>query len=159
MPKLTQDMKQVLKRQPVVLVATSDDRRLPNVSPKGILKVVDDDKLVFASLFSAKTEANLSANPNMAVAAVDLQGYEGYQFKGRAELIHDGPLFDEIVDLLARGQKGRRPMELWFEKVARELVAALARVGRPGVRPRNAIVLHVEEIWNLAPGREDEVWR
>lgn len=159
MPKLTQDMKQVLKRQPVALVATSDDQRLPNVSPKGILKVVDDDKLVFASLCSFKTEANLSANPNMAVAAVDPQTYEGFQFKGWAELIYEGPLFDEIVDLLARGQKGRQPMELWFEKVARELVAALGWLGRPSVRPRNAIVLHIEEIWNLAPGREDEVWR
>jgi predicted pyridoxine 5'-phosphate oxidase superfamily flavin-nucleotide-binding protein len=46
MPKLTREMKQVLKRQPVALVATSDDQRLPNVSPKGILKIVDDDKLV-----------------------------------------------------------------------------------------------------------------
>ena len=158
MPKLTQDMMQVLKRQPVALLVTSDDRRLPNVSPKGILKVVDDDKLVFASLFSVKAEANLSANPNVAVAAVDPQTYEGYQFKGWAELIHEGPLFDEIVDLLARGQYGRQPMELWFERVARELMTALGSAGRPGVRPRNAIVLHIEEIWNLAPGREDEVW-
>ena len=158
MPKLTQDMMQVLKRQPVALVVTSDDRRLPRVSPKGILKVIDDDKLVFASLFSVKAEANLSANPNVAVAAVDPQTYEGYQFNGWAELIHEGRLFDEIVDLLARGQNGQQPMELWFERVARELVTALGRVDRPGVRPRNAIVLHIEEIWNLAPGREDEVW-
>lgn len=159
MPKLTQHMKQVLKQQPVVLVATSDDQGLPNVSPKGALRVVNDDKLVFANLFSLKTGANLLANPNVAVAAVDPQTYEGYQFKGWAELIDEGPLFDEIVNLLARGQNGPQPMELWFEKAARELMAALGRAGRTPVLPSSAVVLHIEEIWNLAPGREGEVWR
>jgi predicted pyridoxine 5'-phosphate oxidase superfamily flavin-nucleotide-binding protein len=159
MPKLTQHMKQVLKQQPVVLVATSDSQGQPNVSPKGALKIVDDDKLVFADLFSLKTRANLQANPSVAVAAVDPQTYQGYQFKGRAELMDDGPLFEEIVNLLARGRKGPQPMELWYEKTARELMAALGRAGRPGVRPSHAVVLHIEEIWNLAPGHEGEVWR
>jgi hypothetical protein len=159
MPKLTQHMKQVLKQQPVILVATSDGLGQPNVSAKGALKVVDDDKLAFAILFSLKTRANLHANPNVAVAAVDPQTYEGYQFKGWAELIDQGPLFEEIATLLARGSNGPQPMELWFEKAAREVMAALGRAGRPAARPSHAVVLHIEEIWNLAPGHEGEVWR
>jgi hypothetical protein len=50
-------------------------------------------------------------------------------------------------------------MELWFEKAARGLLAAFERAGRREIRPRHAVVLHIEEIWNLAPGHEDEVWR
>jgi hypothetical protein len=159
MPKLTQHMKQVLKQQPVILVATSDGQGQPNVSPKGALKIVDDDKLVFADLFSLKTRANLQTNPSVAVAVVDPQTYEGYQFKGRAELVGEGPLFDEISNLLARGSNGPQPMELWFEKAAREVMVALGRAGRPGGRPSHAVVLHIEEIWNLAPGHEREVRR
>jgi predicted pyridoxine 5'-phosphate oxidase superfamily flavin-nucleotide-binding protein len=159
MPKLTQHMKQVLRQQPVLLVATSDGLGQLNISPKGALKVVDDDKLVFADLCSLKTQANLRANPNVAVALVDPQTYEGYQFKGRAELVGEGPLFDEITNLLARGSNGPQPMELWFEKAAREVIAALGRAGQPGVRPSHAVVLHIEEIWNLAPGHEGEIWR
>jgi hypothetical protein len=159
MPKLTQHMKQVLKQQPVVLVATSDSQGQPSISPKGALKIVNDDKLVFANMFSPKPGANLRASPHIAVAAVDPQTYEGYQFKGWTELVDEGPLFDEIVNLLARGQNGPQPMELWFEKAARELMAALGRAGLSGVRPSSAVVLHIEEIWNLAPGREGEVWR
>ena len=159
MPKLTQHMKQVLKHQPVVLVATRDDEGRPNVSPKGVLKIVDDDKLVFADLFSFKTQANLRADPRLAVAAVDLQTYEGYQFKGQAELLNEGPLFEEISSLLAHGKEGPRPMELWFEKASRELMAAQGRAGRNGVQPSHIIVLHIEEIWNLTPGHEGEVWR
>lgn len=158
MPKLTQHMKQVLKHQPVVLVATRDDQGRPNVSPKGVLKIVDDDKLVFADLFSFKTQANLQTDPRLAVAAVDLQTYEGYQFKGQAELVDEGPLFEEISQLLAHGKGGPQPMELWFERASRELMAAQGRAGRNKAQPNQIIVLHIEEIWNLTPGHEGEVW-
>ena len=159
MPKLTRHMKQVLKRQPVVFIATSDGQGHLNVSPKGALGILDDDKLVFADLLSLKTRGNLQANPIVAVAAVDLQTYEGYQFKGRADLLDEGPLFEEIAELLARSTNdGWQPMQLWFEKAARGLMAALGRAGQPGVRLNHAIVLHIEEIWNLAPGCEDQVW-
>lgn len=159
MPKLTQQMKQVIKQQPVVFVATSDTLGQPNVSPKGALKIVDDDKLVFADLCSFKTRSNLQTNPRMAVAVVDPQSYVGYQFRGWAELMDEGPLFDELSHLLARGPTGPQPMELWFEKAARELTVALARTGQPVVRPSQVVILHIEEIWNLTPGHEGEVWR
>jgi len=159
MPKLTHHMKQVLKQQPVLFVATSDGQGQLNISPTGALKVVDDDKLVFAALCSPKTQANLRANPSVAVALVDPETYEGYQFKGRVELVGEGPLFDEISSALARGSNGPQPMELWFEKSARKVMAALRRAGQPGVRLSHAVVLHIEEIWNLAPGHEEEVWR
>jgi len=159
MPKLTLRMKQVLKQQPIILVATCDAYGQPNVSAKGALGILDNDKLVFADLYSYKTRANLRANPRMAVAAVDPETYEAYQFKGWAETVEEGPLYDQVGSLLDRGRGGPRPMELWFERAARTLVTALARAGRVGVWPHCAVVLHIEEIWNLAPGHEGEVWR
>jgi uncharacterized protein len=159
MPQLTQHMRQILKQQPVVLFATADGQGRPNVSPKGALKIVDEDKLVFVDLFSLKTRTNLQANPSVAIAVLDPRTYEGYQFKGQAELLAEGSLFEEIGNLLACCSEARLPMEQWFEKTAREVMTALARAGRAGVRPSHAIVLTIEEIWNLAPGHEGEVWR
>jgi hypothetical protein len=159
MTKLTEQMKQLIKQQPVVFVATSDGLGRPNVSPKGTLSILDDDKLVFADLFSLKTRANLRANPHLALAVVDPQALEGYQIKGRAELLDQGPLYERVADLLARSEYGPQPMELWFEKAARGIVAALGRAGRSPVRLSHAVVLHIEEIWNLAPGHEQEVWQ
>jgi predicted pyridoxine 5'-phosphate oxidase superfamily flavin-nucleotide-binding protein len=158
-PKLTQHMQEVLKRQPVVFVATGSDQGQLNVSPKGTLKIVDGDKLVFADLSSLKTRSNLQANPDLAVAVVDLETYEGYQLRGWAELLDEGPLFEEIANLLARSTNERPPMELWFESAARGLMTALGRAGRAGARPSHAVVVHIEEIWNLTPGYEGEVWR
>ena len=91
------------------------------------------------------------------MAAVDPQTYEGYQFKGYAELVDEGPLFEEISNLLAHGRGGPQPMELWFERAARELMAALSRAGMSGVTPNYVVVLHIEEIRNLTPGHGGKV--
>lgn len=159
MLKLTPHMKEVLKQQPVAFVATSDAQGWPNVSPKGIVRATDDGKLIFADLCSLKTRSNLRVNTTAAVAVVIPHTQEGYQFKGTVELIDKGPLFEEMADLLARCAEGPRFMELPFEKVARETMTALAPAGSPAPRPTYAVVLHVEEVWNLTPGHETEVWR
>ena len=68
-------------------------------------------------------------------------------------------MFKEISNLLARGRSGPQPRELWFKGAARELMAALGRAGRNGVRPSYAVVLHIEKIWNPTPGHEGKAWR
>jgi len=159
MIKLTPQMRQVLRRQPVVLVATTDGSGQLNVSPKIAFPAMSDSILVFADLCSTTTWANLQVNRSAAVATVIPDTHEGYQFKGQAELLREGPLFEDLLRVLAHCTEGPRPMELPFEKAAREVLAALARAGRPAARPNHALVLHIEEIWNLMPGHETEVWR
>ncbi len=159
MAKLTPEMQDLIRYQPIGFVATVGADGQPNVSPKGALKIVDDETLAFADLFSLKTRANLAANPAVAVAIADLESYEGYQFRGRAELLERGPIYDEVAALFERPQYGPQPLELLFEKAVRGLAEALKRANRSGYRPRNVILVHIEEIWNLAPGHESEVWR
>ena len=68
-------------------------------------------------------------------------------------------IFEEITKPLSRDANGPQPTAFWFEKAARQVVAALRRAGQPVIRSSNAIVLHIQEIWYLAPGHEREVWR
>jgi uncharacterized protein len=157
--KLTEHMKQLIKQHPVVIVATNDDPGRPNVCPKGVLQILDDDKLVFADLLSQQARANLKEHPNLALAVVDPGMFEGYQISGSAEFLEQGPLYERIAELLARSCDGPQPMETWSEKSARGLMAALGRAGHSHLRPSRVVVLHVEEIWNLTPGHEGEVWR
>ena len=159
MIKLTPQMRQVLRRQPVVLVATTDGSGQLNVSPKIAFPAVSDSILVFADLCSTTTWTNLRVNPGAVVATVLPDTHEGYQFKGRAEMLREGPLFEDLLRVLAHCSEGPRPMELPFEKAARETLDARARAGRPGKLPAYVVVLHVDEIQNLTPGHETEVWR
>lgn len=97
MTKLTQEMRDLIETQKVCFVATADKRGRANVSPKGSIYVVDDETLAFADLYSKKTRENLMANPHIALAVVDLKGLTGYQFKGKAELIEEGNIYNDVV--------------------------------------------------------------
>jgi hypothetical protein len=97
MSKLTKEMKDLIEVQKVCFVATADQNGKTNVSPKGSIYVVDDETLAFADLYSKKTRANLKVNPHIALAVVDLKGFKGYQFKGKAELLEEGNIFNDVV--------------------------------------------------------------
>ena len=88
-------------------VATASPDGVPNTTPKGTVQVLDDEHLIFADLFSLKTRDNLQKNPKVAVTVVDLEKYKGYQFKGSAQLVDSGPVFDQVVEQLKKA-----PMQL-----------------------------------------------
>jgi len=98
MAKLTQEMKDFFeKREPgIVFVGTATKKGVPNVAAKGtFIKVIDDETLVFANVFSRKTLDNVKENPLVAMAVVNVKTFKGYQFKGRAKIVEGGELLEE----------------------------------------------------------------
>ena len=89
--------------------------------------MIDDQTLLYADIFPVKTSANLQKNTQIAIGVVE--NGKGYQFKGTAELLTSGPLYDQLKALLA-------------EK-------------KPGLPvPKHAVKITVEEIYSLTPGPE-----
>jgi len=88
-------------------LATASPDGVPNTTPKGTVQVIDDEHIIFADLFSLKTRDNLQKNPKVAVTVVDLEKYKGFQFKGSAQLVDSGPMFDQMVEQLKKA-----PMQL-----------------------------------------------
>ena len=97
MAKLTEEMRNLIETQKVCFVATADRQGRPNVSPKGSIYVVDDETLAFADLYSQKTRENLRSNPHIAVAVADLKALRGYQFRGKAELLTEGNVYNDVL--------------------------------------------------------------
>ncbi len=81
-------------------VATASKAGMPNIAIKGSLRVLDDEHLVFADLFSLKTRKNLEENPQVAVMVFDGESRTGYSLKGQAEMIAQGPLYDQIAEAI-----------------------------------------------------------
>jgi predicted pyridoxine 5'-phosphate oxidase superfamily flavin-nucleotide-binding protein len=102
-------------------VATASRDGEPNVTPKGSLKLLDDQHVVFADLFSVKTRKNLAENAKVAVTVVDTATYKGYQLKGTAEIVTSGPLFDQTSKDLKESMKGLPPVR-YVVKIAVEAV-------------------------------------
>ncbi len=81
-------------------VATATRAGVPNVTPKGTVKILDAQHIIFADLFSLKTRRNLEENPQVAVTVIDPATAKGYQLKGTAELLSSGALFELMAGQL-----------------------------------------------------------
>jgi hypothetical protein len=68
---LTADMRAVIQAAHLCFAATVSPDGMPNVSPKGTIRVWDDQHLFFLDLASPGTRANLQARPWMELNVVD----------------------------------------------------------------------------------------
>jgi uncharacterized protein len=102
-------------------VATATKEGVPNVTPKGTVRVLDDQHVIFADLFSLKTRQNLEQNPRVAVTVIDPATAHGYQVKGTAELVSSGPLYDQMAEELKQ-KKPSLPPPMYVVKIAVESV-------------------------------------
>ena len=103
---LTSDMKRVVEEQRLGFVATVCTDGTPNLSPKGTTAVWDDDHLVFANIRSPGTIANLRQNAAVEVNVVDPFLRKGYRFKGVADVLESGALYDKAIAFYeARGSR------------------------------------------------------
>jgi predicted pyridoxine 5'-phosphate oxidase superfamily flavin-nucleotide-binding protein len=103
---LTADMKRVIAEQRLGFIATVCPDGSPNLSPKGTTEVWDDDHLIFADIRSPGTIANLRQNPGIEINVVDYYARKGYRFKGIADIITEGPVFEKV--LAQRKERGAR---------------------------------------------------
>src|SRR5438552_2186134 len=94
---LTEAMKQLVEEQRLGYVATVCPDGTPNLSPKGTTTVWDDEHLVFADLRSPNTVANLRHNPMVEINVVDPLRRKGYRFKGPAQVLTEGDLYEQII--------------------------------------------------------------
>lgn len=78
----------------------------PNVVPVAFKDVTEDGKLVVGDVFLETTISNIKANGKVAVSACNGQTMEGYQIKGTAEYITDGPIVDTFKKLVSDMFKG-----------------------------------------------------
>jgi len=101
MAKIPKEVQEFVKDK-MAWVATASPDGVPNATPKGSTRIMDDEHIVFADLFSLKTRDNLQKNPKVAVTVVDLEKFKGYQFKGAAQLVDSGPIFDKVVEDLKK---------------------------------------------------------
>ncbi len=91
----------ILKNDDVVLVGSVDSRGVPNISPRFVLAVIENEKLVFADAFKNKTFDNIKAWNRVTVAVMDRETMGGFQLKGYAEEVDD----DDLVELARKKLK------------------------------------------------------
>jgi uncharacterized protein len=90
----------------------------PNLSPKGSLKLLDDNHLLFADIASPNTTRNLRHNPAIEINIVDPLIRCGLGFKGVAELSTDPALIKITGEDLGAEYPVRLAVKIRVEKAA-----------------------------------------
>jgi len=94
---LTQEISEFVNKTKLGFIATICPDGTPNLSPKGTTIAWDEDHLAFADIYSPGTISNLLANPAIEINVVDVFSRKGFRFKGTAEVLQNGQVFDEIL--------------------------------------------------------------
>jgi len=95
----------LLKEQLWFLGTYSDE---PNAVPVAFKDVTADGKLVVGDVFLDTTLSNIKANGKIAVSACNEVTMEGYQIKGKAEYVTEGPVVDTFKKLVSDVFKGTK---------------------------------------------------
>lgn len=93
----------LLKEQMWYLATYSTE---PNAVPVAFKDVTDDGKLIVGDVFLETTINNIKANGKIAVSASNASTMEGYQIKGTAQYITEGPIVDTFKKMVSDMFKG-----------------------------------------------------
>ncbi len=96
MAKMTEEVIKAIGEYKPALVATADKNGMPNVSLKGSLRLLDDERVVFVNLRSPRTVKNLQENPFISATAFDPATRKGWRVWGKAEIVTSGALFEKF---------------------------------------------------------------
>lgn len=89
---LDEKAKKVFQDQKTWFLATCGEEL--NVVPIGLTAVLDDGKMVLGDTGSVLSVANIKASGKAAIAAVVADPLSGYQVKGSAEYVEEGPIVE-----------------------------------------------------------------
>jgi hypothetical protein len=103
----------IIKQGHVVLVGSVSADGIPNISPRYVLGVLENEKLLFADAFTNKTFHNINAWPRVSVAIFDRDTQGGYQLKGSAEDVKDARLLSQAETRLKEFGIHEKPKKVW----------------------------------------------
>jgi hypothetical protein len=126
MVKMDPEVIETLEKQWPIPFATASSEGKPNVVFMGILKIKDEETLVFADNFFNQTATNLAENPFASVVCWTKDPRKSYQIKGRVAFAEDGPIFEEMAESV--------------------------RARKPDLQMRRAVILKVEEVYEANSG-------
>ena len=117
MTTINDELKKAISEIKPSLMATASKDGHPNVSPKGSLRVHDDQHLIFADLRSPQTVKNLAENPNVSAIGLNTTTMKGWRIWGKAvEIMTSGEIFDELSKEYAKKGKIKHVVKIFVEK-------------------------------------------
>lgn len=81
------NIKEYADKSALCWLATADNNGLPNVSPKEIFLLFNDNTVLIANIASPQSEKNIRQNSNVCVSFIDIFEQKGYKLTGTAQIM------------------------------------------------------------------------
>lgn len=152
--ELNRAMAKLLSKHKIVMVSSASKDGKPNASLKGIVEVLPAEGIIyFLDLYSQKTRNNLLENPQVSISVADIEGFEGYQFKGIVEMINDGEMFKKYIKKWER-QRTVLLIERMIKNVQKGSSHGRHELFLP--EPKYLVKVRVTEIYDLLPHSDSQ---
>jgi len=138
-----------LRTQGFVVVSSIDKNGFPHSSCKDIVKINPAGEIYLMDVYHGLTSENIGNNPHVSISAVDEHKFTGYCLKGKARMIQDEMISQEIIKIWEDNITSRLA-----KRLLRNLAQDKSQRHHPEAslpQPKHIIVMEVEQIVNLAP--------
>ncbi len=100
--KINSEIKSCIEKSVLCWLATADKQAKPNVSPKEIFSLYDDEHIVIADIASPVSVRNIKNNPEVCSSVVDVFSQSGFKITGTARVCApDDSLYPSLMSPLS----------------------------------------------------------
>jgi general stress protein 26 len=149
MKELAREVLHFFQKQNFVIVTTIDDNGIPHSSCKGIVSIDPEGKLYLLDVYTGSTQKNLRKRPEINITAVDEHRFAGFCMKGRAYIVKEQELNEDILKLWKDKIAGRVS-----HRIIKKIHGEKGHPAHPEIllpHPKYLISMEVEEIIDLTP--------
>lgn len=112
---ITSEVREAVERSVLCWMATSDEDGQPNVSPKEMFAIADNECIVVANIASPKSARNLQVNEKVCLSFIDVFVQKGFKVVGIAtDVKQSEPEFSKWVAPLRAMAGDRFPIHSVF---------------------------------------------
>ncbi|OGX53258.1 MAG: hypothetical protein A2267_03615 [Omnitrophica WOR_2 bacterium RIFOXYA12_FULL_38_10] len=148
--KLPDEIVRFLDEQNIVIVSTFDENENIHCSVKGIIGSEEAEKIFIIDVYKKKTYKNLKRNPKVSITAVDEQKFKGYTLQGKAKLILQKKITQDVLEKYEE-RITRRISNRVIKGIQKCTKSAKLHEVELPLRPQYLIEIEVENIIDLSP--------
>jgi len=149
MKQVPKEIINFLYNQGFVIIASVDKDGFPHTSCKAIVKTDADWTIYLIDVYHGETRENIKRNPLISISAVDEYKFTGYCLKGKAKIMPNDGLSQEIIKKWEDNITSRLAKRLLVNLSKDKSHKHHPEASLPS--PKHLIAVEVEQIVDLSP--------
>lgn len=149
MKKISAEIVDFLENQGFVVISSIDENGFPHNSAKAMVKIDSLGEIYLIDVYFGTTSENIKRNPKVSISAIDEHKFIGYCLKGKAKILANDSISQEIFKTWEDNITGRLT-----KRLLKNLADDKSYGHHPEARlpqPKHIIAVEVQDIVDLAP--------